>query len=190
MNCNDQAAEETYWILRRDQLECLTSPVRADIVDHLSGRGALTVRELSASLGRKPSSLYYHLELLIETGLVLVAGEDNSGRRPEALYRVLAPRMRARRALAEPANREVVARMADAALRQASRDFERGLARDDAQTEGPERKLGFYRSVNRCDPATLAKVNEHLDAIAELLWSARDEEQPLLTFAWAMAPTR
>ena len=190
MTRTDNAAQETYWILRQDQLECLTSPVRADILDHLSGRGPLTVRDLSASLGRKPSSLYYHLEILVETGLVVVAGEDTSGRRPEVLYRALAPRMRARRALGEPANRTIMSQMAEAALRQAVRDFERGLARDDAKTEGPERTLGFYRSVNRCDPATLAKVNEHLDEIAELLWSARDEEEPLLTFAWAMAPTR
>ena len=190
MTRTDNAAQETYWILRQDQLECLTSPVRADILDHLSGRGPLTVRDLSASLGRKPSSLYYHLEILVETGLVVVAGEDTSGRRPEVIYRALAPRMRARRALGEPANRAIMSQMAEAALRQAARDFERGLARDDALTEGPERTLGFYRTVSRCDPATLAEVNAHLEAIAELLWSARDETQPLLTLAWAMAPTR
>ena len=182
---------QTYWIVRRDQLECLSFPVRADIVDHLAGRGAMSVRALAASLGKKPSALYYHVEMLLETGLIEVAGEDTSGRKPETLYQTRAPRMRARRALADPALAEINADMAAATLRQATRDFGHALGSTGGQIEGDARTLGFYRSVGAPDPETLAAINGHLDAIAELMWASRGEnEGDLISFAWTMAPLK
>ena len=89
---------ETYWIMAAEQVEALASPVRHDICDRLAAMGPLSVRELSRALGRKPTSIYHHLELMIAVGLVHSSEVRSSRGRPTILYRTVAPRMRMARA--------------------------------------------------------------------------------------------
>jgi hypothetical protein len=51
----------------------------------------------------------------------------------------------------------------------AERDFEASFKRDDCVTEGPGRNALAFRIHLRASPELLAKINEHFEAIEELL---------------------
>ncbi|MEZ5954685.1 MAG: helix-turn-helix domain-containing protein [Hyphomonas sp.] len=182
------ADAETYWILRQDQLEVLASTVRSDIIDHLVGRGPMSIKQLAASLGRQPSSIYYHMEMLQKVGLIVEAGTQVSNRRTEVLYQTPAPRIRMKKAIRNPDNHELIGKMVGVLNRQSQRDFEQGLMHPAMQSEGPHRNLGFFRLINRPSPESLEEINGHLDRIAEILWEERDMSQPLVALAWTLAP--
>ncbi|MEZ6000837.1 ArsR/SmtB family transcription factor [Hyphomonas sp.] len=180
--------QDTYWVLRKDQLECLASTVRMDVVDHLVGNGEMSIKQLATSMGRQPSSIYYHINMLLEAGLIVEAGTQVSNRRTEVLYAARAPRMRLQKALADPKNFETIARTVGAVSRQAHRDFVQGLTHPDAQLEGPGRNLGFFRLINRPSRESLQEINGYIERIAEILWEERDMDQPLIAFAWTLTP--
>lgn len=177
-------------MLQPEQIEALASPVRSDLIDRLSAGGEMSVRELAEDMALKPSSLYHHLRKLLAVGLVEAATTRRVNRRNEQLYRTVAPRMRLRQALAEPSCHAAMGRMAAALARQADRDFASGLADPDARIDGPARNLGVFRLVGQPAPEALARINAHLDAIAELMWDARCADAPMLSLAWTMAPIR
>ena len=179
---------DTYWVLREDQLECLTSTVRMDIVDHLVGRGAMSIKQLAASLGRQPSSIYYHIDMLLKSDLVVEAGTQVSNRRTEVLYETRAPRMRIKKAIANPQNHEMINKMVGVISRQAQRDFAQGLSHPAMQLDGPDRNIGFFRLINRPSPESLREINGYIERIAEILWEERDMDQPLIAFSWTLAP--
>jgi len=184
----EEAKSDTYWVLREDQLECLASTVRIDMIDHLVGRGPMSIKQLAASLGRQPSSIYYHIDMLMKAELVVEAGTQVSNRRTEVLYEARAPRMRIMKALADPKNHDTINRMVGGVLRQSQRDFSQGLTHPAAQVDGPERNLGFFRLINRPSPESLREINGYIERIAEILWEERDMNQPLIAFSWTLTP--
>jgi predicted transcriptional regulator len=159
-----------------------------DIVDHLAGRGPMSIKQLAASMGRQPSSIYYHINMLVKAELVVEAGSQVSNRRAELLYETRAPRMRLQRALSDPGNHETIGQTVGAISRQAHRDFVQGLTHPDAQLDGAERNLGFFRLINRPSPDSLREINGYIERIAEILWEERDMDQPLIAFAWTLTP--
>lgn len=178
---------ETHWIERADQLKCLTSPVRMDIIDHLSGRPPTSIKELASEIGRQASSIYHHVQLLVDVGLVVEGGTRVVNRKSEKLYVTAAPRMRARKALGDKRNAAVMREIVGALCREAERDFSRGLDRG-GPTQGPQRTLGFFRQVSRTSKASLKRINALLDEIAEVLWEDPDPDGELVALTWTMSP--
>ncbi|MHA7818167.1 MAG: helix-turn-helix domain-containing protein [Erythrobacter sp.] len=176
------------WILEPEKLECLVSTTRMDIVDHLAGRGSMSIKEIAAAVGKKPSALYHHIDKLLDAGLIHEEGSRTVNRRIEKLYATPSRRMRLRKALAEPANAEVMRRVVGALSRQADRDFARGIAGEGALAESEARNLGFYRMVAKPSPARLARVNQLLEEIGELFWEEDGAEEDAVVLTWVMAP--
>lgn len=179
---------ENYWIIRQDQIACLTSPVRTDIVDHLATRGPLSIREVAEEIGKQPSAIYHHIRKLEEVELLSEVGSRLVNRRTEKLYATPARRMRMIRALGDPDNAGLMGYMVAALARQAERDFRTGLDHSARKTEGPQRNLGFFRLVNRPSRQSLKEINRKLDEIAEILWQDQDPNAPLMVLSWTMAP--
>ena len=48
----------------------LISPVRQELLSALGLHGPCSVRELAAQLGRQPTALYYHLQILEKAGAI------------------------------------------------------------------------------------------------------------------------
>jgi DNA-binding transcriptional ArsR family regulator len=178
-----------YYVLREDQLRCLTSPVRHDMVDHLSAHGVMSIRDLAASIGKKPASIYHHLKQLIEVGLVQEVGTRLVNRRHEKLYATPSRRMRLNKALADRANNQVMREIVDALCRQTARDFTYGLIDEAARRDGVQQNLRFFRLVNRPTPRSLKELNRKLDEIAEILWRDPDPESPVVALTWILTPT-
>jgi DNA-binding transcriptional ArsR family regulator len=180
--------DEPYWILRQDQLRCLCSAVRMDLVDHLAGRGPLSVRELAEAVGMQPSAVYHHLRQLIAVDLVSEAGARVVNRKSEKLYETPSRRMRLRRALEDPANADIMRQFVEALCRQAERDFAGGQKAGGNPSPGPDRNLGFFRLIARPSPDTLARLNAVLDQLYDILWEDPDPDQPAIALTWVLAP--
>lgn len=76
-----------------DQFDALSSPVRDQVlqvvVNQAGGEraaGGVTIREIAEQLGRKPSSLYRHIEALVGVGLIREVGAAASGGRDATAY--------------------------------------------------------------------------------------------------------
>lgn len=182
-------SEEETWVLRTDQLRCLVSAVRTDIVDQLAGRGPMSIKELATAIGKRPSALYHHIDQLLEVELVREAGARVVNRKQEKLYATPSRRIRLKPALARPENAEVMAEIVSALARQADRDFSKGQYVQDAKVEGVERNLGFFRLVAKPGPEKLARINALLDEIGEIMWEDAEEVFPAVTLTWFMAPS-
>lgn len=184
------ADNKAYWILDERQLECLTSAPRAEILDWLCSSGPQSVSDLAGSLNRKPSSLYHHIELMMQVGLVEEVGTRTVYRRTEKLYATPSRRMRLKRALADGNHDELMDRTVAAMTKQFAKDFSAGLGDGQARRTGPYRDLGFYRFVGRPSREGLKEINGHLEAIADILWSDQDPERPAVALGWVMAPLK
>jgi len=182
--------KKAYWILDEQQLECLTSAPRAEILDWLCSSGPQSVSDLARSLNRNPSSLYHHVEQMMRVGLIEEAGSRTVYRRTEKLYATPSPRMRLKRALADGHHDELMDATVAAMTRQFRKDFSTGLGDQRASRTGQYRDLGFYRFVGRPSREGLKEINGHLEAIADILWTDQDQDRPAVALGWVMAPLR
>lgn len=181
-------ADREYYVLDQAQLECMASAVRQNMVDQLAAHGDLSMKELAVLIGRKPASIYHHLNKLLEVGLVCEAGSRVINRKVEKLYATPSRRMRLARALEEANHDESMEEIVRALCRQTDRDFTRGLTHEGAKRRGAKRNLRFFRLVSRVSPKRLAEINAKLDEIAELLWEDPDSDETAVALTWVLAP--
>lgn len=180
--------DQNYWIIEPRQLAEMASARRQDIVDRLAATGPLSIKELAAQIGARPSALYHHVERLLEVELIVPAGWRTVHRKREQLYAARAKRMRLLRALADGTQQELMETIVASLTRQMDRDFRAGGTSPARRADGPERNYGFFRLIGQPGPADLARINACLAEVAEILWDRRDESAPILCLEWIMAP--
>lgn len=162
-----------YAISRPDQLAAIASPVRQEIVDVLAGMPGAPVSAIAVALGRPADALYYHLRELVRVGLVAPSGRGRGRRRPEALYRTVAPVLTVAYDSAPRANVERVSRAIAAMLRLGTRDFRRAFSSGDVVVSGPGRELWAGRLTGWLDGTDIARVNRLLKRIPRILHGSR-----------------
>jgi len=180
--------ENTYWIQGDEQFECLMSSRRLSIVGQLANSGAKSIRELAKLVGAKPSALYHHVEQLLAVGLVEEGGKRVVNRRQEILYRTPGSVMRYGLRMDDPAAMDIYKRLVAAQCRQSERDFVRGLESGEIVGAGPLKNAWLFRLVGAPDNETLEKINGHIEAIAELIWSSAGQDNPLVVISGVMTP--
>lgn len=187
------AKRDVLWVERKDQLETASSPVRFEIIDRLSAMGPLSVRDLAAAIGRRPTSIYHHLRQLEAVGLIRQAEVEASAEggepgRPAVLYETVAPLIRLARAAKDPANRETMTQAARSMTQIAARDYAKGFDAAAWTTEGKGRNHWFFRVVSTPSPERLARINALLDEVVELLWTPDPNPGPPVSLAGILAP--
>ncbi|MGN6149543.1 MAG: helix-turn-helix domain-containing protein [Rhizomicrobium sp.] len=183
------APPRVYWITRKDQLDGLANAVRLDILDRLVAMGPMSVKDLSASLGRRSTAIYHHLELLESLELVRKTNASGGRGRPASLYQAAGQLIRAARAPVKPENRAPAAKIARVVAAQAAKDYKDGFAVDGWQLEGPGRNHWQFRSIARPSPQRLAKINALMDTLGELIWTPDPSPgKQLISFAWFLSP--
>lgn len=142
----------------------LISPVRQELLSALGLHGPCSVRELATQLGRRPTALYYHLQILQKAGAV--AADATAGDRSEVVWRVTADRIafaRSRRPAAGPPARA----MAKAAMRITARELDRALA------VTPTQPVIALRGKAWLGKAEVRAVMRHIEAITNVLQRAK-----------------
>lgn len=178
----------TYWISEPRQLVEMASPRRQDIVDRLAATGPLSIKELAAQIGARPSALYHHIERLLAVELIVPAGWRTVRRKREQLYGARAKRMRILRALAEGKQQPLMEKIVGSLARQMERDFRAGGTSPSREADGPQRNYGFFRLIGQPGAKDLARINDRLQEIAEILWDRREEDAPIVCLEWIMTP--
>ena len=182
-------AAKSYWVSDPRQIEAAGHPARHDIVDRLVALGPLSVRDLATNLGRNVTSIYHHLKHLEKIGLVQSLTPESSKRgRPHLLYKSIAPRIRLVRAAADPSLRAPLAKWARVVGGQAAKEYIAGMSNPDAVFSGKERNLLLGRGVTTASPERLARINELMDALTELVLTPEPTPGPLVSVGWFLSP--
>ena len=179
-------------VVRAEQIKALASPVRHEIADCLAAGGPMSVAELAGELERTPQSLYFHVQGLLDVGLIKVAGERVLPRHVETLY-IASRELRLRYDHHDPDCRDALSAMAASIHRVSTRDFKRGLESASAQTSGKHRNLWAARILAWVSPEELAQVNALLNSLVDLLstrWDSTKTERVALQWTLAPMPAR
>jgi DNA-binding transcriptional ArsR family regulator len=188
VNEGDVRRMPVYWVMRRDQLNAVTSAIRHDILDHLVARGPLSVHDLALSLHRKPTAIYSHLQRLLKVELVVAIRVSRKRGRPTLLFRPVAPLIRLARAPNNPRNRPVLARIAKTMSSQAATDYGKAFQHMDWVIDGPARNHWVFRCMTAPSPQRLAKINKLLDQLTRLVWTPDPKPGRLMSVTWLLSP--
>lgn len=176
-------------ILGRAALEAVSSPARLEILSAL-GDGPKTTQELARLLGRSRQSLYYHLELLEQSGLVAVDPPAEGTR--EGRFRLRRERLAvgARRDSAK--DRAAATKAIRAILRMTGRETAAALEDPSTRLDGALRELVAFRGKTRLTEAQLQRVNELIDELAAILGGTAEasRDAPLYALTLVLTPAR
>ncbi len=75
--------------LSEEQHKAMSQPVRFSIMNVLGVRPPSSIGDIAQELNRTPQSLYYHVEILINLGLIKETGTRPGRTRHEALYELV-----------------------------------------------------------------------------------------------------
>lgn len=163
----------------------------------LFGEGCpLSISDMAERLGRPATSLYHHVRILEEAGVLHEEGTRPKGKRFETVYQVSAHRLELDVDPQDETTTRQAGQTMSAALRMAERDFLAALGRDDVCTEGKGCNLTGLRTHMRLSPKALGRLNEILKQIETLpqelseLSSEPGPDDQFLSLTFAMAPLR
>ncbi|MEQ8318261.1 MAG: helix-turn-helix domain-containing protein [Phycisphaerales bacterium] len=154
---------EPYEIRTARQLRAIGTPISAAIIEELRMGGAMSAAEIAEKIGKSPQGVHYHLGKLREIGLVQVAGERETGRRPEMLFEMEAHDVHLTQGKRTPGLRREMLRMCRLFLRRAGEDYEAAV--HDKADERMPAGLRLTRSVTRLSEADVEELAAKLDAI-------------------------
>jgi DNA-binding transcriptional ArsR family regulator len=156
-----------YVIDSKKQLTALASAARQEILDVLVQMGTVSVAELAATLGRAPDALYYHLRILMQTGLAESAGNRRTERRREELFRAVARDLRINYELSRQRNEKTLTAVIGSMLRLGIRDFRDAIRNEEVIVSGKHRELWASRKTGRLAKSDLNKVIELIKRLGQ-----------------------
>ena len=162
-------------------LSVLMKPARLELYESLQVGGPASVADLAQRLGRPADSLYYHVKKLLAVGVIQEladAGEGRSGPgRRGAVFSIVSRRLDAELDADSPASRDAWSDGARSLLRLAQRDFCEALDSGEARPKGVRRNVMLWRVKARLTPSKLKEVNQHIDALHDLLFERAEATQ-------------
>jgi DNA-binding transcriptional ArsR family regulator len=147
----------------------ITQPLRLEIVDVVAHHGPCSIGDVANMIGRNPSTLYFHVNKLLETGLLIAAGERGSGRERETLYRTPGVPVNVVYDATDDNVVEATVRYATAILSRARRALTKAFRSRNVVTDGPQRNAHADQISCWLDKRELARVNRHLDAVRDIV---------------------
>ena len=170
--------------------------MRLELVGLYTEDRPLSVAEMAARLGRPATSLYHHVQVLEDAGVLRRAGTRPKGKRFETLYELTESRIELEVDQSDESALRHAGQAMSAALRMAERDFIAALGRDDIRTDGPGRNLTGLRTHMRLSPDALVRLNRRLQAVEDLLLEIAAESDQLgsddqfVSFTFLLTPLR
>ncbi len=159
------------------QVEAIASPMRLEVLHGVMACGSCTMKELAEHVGRLPESLYYHVNKLLQVGLIKEVDKRPTRRRPEAVYRAIAPALQVDPDERNPGFLKALAKLGAGILRRAERLNGAALERADTRRAGARRNQLLAQRSTRLSPQALARINARLDELIEEFDTAGDDGQ-------------
>jgi len=172
----------------RAALEAVASPARLEILSALDD-GPKTTQELADRLGRSRQSLYYHLEVLEQTGLAAVEPPEEGERERRFRLKLKRTAIGARRESAR--DRKAGAKVIQAILRLTAREATAALEDPATRFDGALREMVGIRGKARLTEAQLRRANELIDELTALLEAGGGSPaEPLYAVTLVLTPAR
>jgi len=178
---------------RRD---ALASPFRLELIAQFGQDDELSVSDLAERTGRPATSLYHHIRVLLEAGIIHQVGSRPKGKRQESVYSMAESMMGIAHDPDDPTSKSKIAQTVQAAFRSAARDLVAALDREDINPIGPYRNTFSLILSSRVSPDLLTKINERLRALEELIAEEAENDpgptadDQFLSLTIALAPLR
>jgi len=147
----------------------VASPLRLEILGLFVSAEPLAISDMAALMNRTAGSLYHHVRILEQAGILKQTGTRPKGKRHEALYLPTAPRFEYDTSSGGEDAVTGAVKLTAAGFRAAERDLEAALRSDNPQMQGPDRDFYALRLHFRASPEHLAKINQHMNAILDLI---------------------
>ena len=149
------------------QIRSLCSPMRHEIHQVVLSQGEASIREIAEQMGRKPASLYRHIDQLVQVGLLIEEGTKSTARRDAKVYSTKLEFMRYRPRKPEMLN--AMGEFARASLKDAGNKVSKSILSGDAVLPIPARDTLIGSPAGWLNDDELGELNQHIDAIIELL---------------------
>ena len=150
-----------------EQIRTLCSPMRHEIHQVVLSQGEASIREIAEQRGRKPVSLYRHIDQLVKVGLLIEQGTKRTARRDAKVYSTKLEFMRYRPR--RPEMLEALGDFARASLKDTGNKITRSINSGNAVLPVPLRDTLIGSPAGWLDDDELGELNAHLDAIIGLL---------------------
>ncbi|MEM1185896.1 MAG: helix-turn-helix domain-containing protein [Planctomycetota bacterium] len=147
------------------QLVSMALPVRAEIIDLVSGLGPVSCEEIASMLGKRRPAIHYQVNHLLRVGLLVPAGTRGSGRSQVDLVRTPARQMRLNFDAADTQTRANFERYAKLAMQRVTRLLQRAFSSGSAVVRGQRRNTLIAQSTCRLTQDQLAEVNRLIDVL-------------------------
>ena len=175
----------------KGQRAAVASPLRLEILGLFVSADPLAISDMAALMNRSAGSLYHHVRILEQADILKKIGTRPKRKRHEALYLPTASRFKFDTTSGDEDAIVGVLKVMATGFRMAERDLEASLRSDNRQMEGSDRDFYAFRLHARVSPELLAKINEHMNAVLDLLKPAKkassnfgpDDQHVALTLA-------
>lgn len=150
-----------------DQIRALCSPMRHEIHQVVLTQGKASIREVAEQMGRKPASLYRHIDQLVQVGLLTEEGTKSTARRDAKVYSTKLEyiRYRPRR----PEMLEALSEFVRASLKDTGNKAAKSFLSGNAVLPGPLRDTTVGSPAGWLNDDELGELNEHIQAIYDLM---------------------
>jgi len=150
-----------------EQIRTLCSPMRHEIHQVVLSQGEASVREIAEQMGRKPASLYRHIDQLVEVGLLIEMGTKSTARRDAKVYSTKLEFMRY--SPRKPEMSKALGEFTRSSLKDTGLKITKSIESGTAILPVPLRDTYIGSPAGWLDESELAQLNEHIDAIIELM---------------------
>lgn len=141
--------------------------MRHEIHQVVLSQGEASVREIAEQMGRKPASLYRHIDRLVEVGLLIDIGTKSTARRDAKIYSTELEFMRY--SPRKPEMTKALGEFARSSFKDTGHKITKVLDAGSAVLPVPLRDTYFGNPAGWLDEDELTELNEHIDAIIGLM---------------------
>ncbi|MHA7814510.1 MAG: helix-turn-helix domain-containing protein [Phycisphaerales bacterium] len=174
---------KTMWVL--------ASPIRVEVLNAICSLEECSVAEVAEFTGRSRTSLYPHIEQLLEAGLIKEGEKRLAGKRYEQFYVPIARSVATKHNIKDPDNVAYHQAYGNAVGRLMARLHERATASPSSVVRGPNRDThaGLYSAW--VDEKELEEINELLSRLWDICKDSHPgDEKRLINIGVMLAPDR
>lgn len=174
--------------LNADQLACMASPARNEVLVHLRALGQGSASEVAKDLGKRTQAVHYHLKALVSAGLARVAYRRPAPKKPEAVYEPIGSALQ----LPPPNSGPEIAAVTRKAIRAGFAATTRGYlkAAQKAEKEPASRsKMHLIRANLRLSAKDTKTFLNLLEAASKFASEHRNENGDRLNWSSAVYPS-
>ena len=186
MSKKSKPLKDLHVIYDPQKMWVLASPIRMEVLSAVCSLGECSAAEIATFTGRSRTSLYPHIEQLLESGLILESDVRLAGKRYEQLYRPIARNVATKHNSKDPENVAYHQAYGNAAARLMARLHERATADPDAVVRGPMRDTNIGIQTAWVNDETLEELNGLLDRIWEICRTTHPSEDSKLVYVGFM----